>query len=148
MEKSRENLQVKSGPFDPLVHLSGKNRLKPVSEGFQTVRQSFPPFFFLFLFFFLFFSCGAMNDGQPDKIRLLVYVWGDGERIKFFKLIKRGKRGEKRGKITDLFTTISEGVSRCGRRECERTTMARERYQDDAEARRVISRFNPSGYSA
>ncbi|KAJ7842536.1 Neutral/alkaline non-lysosomal ceramidase-domain-containing protein [Mycena olivaceomarginata] len=83
-----------------------------------------------------------------SRCGLLVQVWGDGERIKFFKLIKRGKRGEKRGKIRDLFMTIFEGVSRCGRRECERTTTAHERYQDDAEARRVISRSNPSGYSA
>jgi hypothetical protein len=27
---------------------------------------------------------------------LLVYVWGDGERIKFFKLIKKGKREDQR----------------------------------------------------
>jgi hypothetical protein len=58
-------------------------------------------------------------SSQYCNIRLLVYVWGDGERIKFFKLIKREKRGEKRGKIRDLFTTISEGISCCGRRECE-----------------------------
>jgi hypothetical protein len=38
----------------------------------------------------------------------------ESKRIKFFKLIKRGKRGEKRAKIRDLFTTISESVSCCG----------------------------------
>jgi hypothetical protein len=40
----------------------------------------------------------ANSAPMSAEWRLLVYVWGDGEKIKFFKLIKRGKKEKREGR--------------------------------------------------